>query len=127
MKDNMMMLVVLALGGFVVWQMSKKPVQVAPPEAPFVPQWSPGDLKPPATESPGLPLDVWQRATREQLQGLPVTQQKGQVGAETYYKTSEPIAIGDTGFKIWGKTESGAVVIATRDPATYDPWEWMMS
>ena len=123
MKDNMTMLVVLALGGFAVWRASKaKPAGAAP----SVPQWSPGDLKPPATESPGLPLDVWQGLTGEEIAKLPVTQQKGQVGAETYYKTSEPVAIGDTGFKIWGMTESGAVVIATRDPATYDPREWMI-
>jgi len=44
MKDNMLMLAVLALGGFAVWQASKaKPAGAAP----SVPQWSPGDLKTP--------------------------------------------------------------------------------
>ena len=123
MKDNMMMLVVLALGGLVVWQMSKaKPVEATP----SVPQWSPGDLKPPTTESASIPLNVWQDLTGEQIAKLPVTTKTSTVGSETYYKTSTPVAIGDTGFKIWGMTESGSVVIATKDPATYDPWEWMM-
>jgi len=75
-------------------------------------------------ERASIPLDAWQSLTQEQLQGLPVTQQKDIVGAETYYKTSQPVAIGDTGFNIYGKTESGAVVIATRDPSTYEAWEW---
>ena len=117
MKDSMTMMVVLALGGFVVWQMSKKPTVVMP-TAP---------AKTTTTEQPSIPLDVWQGLTGEEIAKLPVTQQTAQVGSETYYKTSQPVAIGNTSFKIWGMTESGAVVIATRDPATYDPWEWMMS
>ena len=113
-----MMIAVLAVIGLVAWQMSKaKPAGATP-------QWSPGDLKPPTSEGASLPLNVWQRLTQEQLQGLPITRQTGQIGAEPYYKTSQPVAIGDTGFKIWGMTESGAVVVSKYDPATYDPWEW---
>ena len=122
MKDSMTMMVVLALGGFVVWQMSKKPI--IPRE---IDGWQLQPTKIATTEQPSIPLDVWQGLTGEEIAKLPVTQQTAQVGSETYYKTSQPVAIGNTGFRIWGMTESGAVVIATRDPATYDPWEWMMS
>ena len=120
MKNNKMMLAVLALGGFAVWQGTKKSAQAAP-TLPVIPTEAP---KTTTTEGASLPLDVWQSLTQQQLQGLPVTQQVGQVGAESYYKTSQPEAIGDTGFNIYGMTKSGAVVVATKDPASYDPWEW---
>jgi len=120
MKNNTLMLAVLALGGFVVWQMTRKPAQAAP-TLPVIPTGAP---KTTTIEGASLPLDVWQSLTQQQLQGLPVTQQKSQIGSETYYKTSEPVAIGDTGFKVWGMTESGAVVMATKDPASYAAWEW---
>ena len=120
MKNDMMMLVVLAVGGLAIWQTTKKPAVVMPTG---VTQHT----KIATTEQPSIPLDVWQGLTGEEITKLPVTQQTARVGAETYYKTSQPVAIGNTSFKIWGMTESGAVVIATRDPATYDPWEWMMS
>ena len=120
MKNNTLMLAVLALGGFVVWQMTRKPAQAAP-TLPVIPTGAP---KTTTIEGASLPLDVWQLLTQKQLQGLPVTQQKGTVGVEDYYKTSQPVAIGDTGFEIWGTTESGAVVVSKNDPATYNPWEW---
>ena len=80
--------------------------------------------KAPMTETPTIPLDVWQGLTREEVAKLPVTQEKGTVGVSDYYKTSKPVAIGDTGFKIWGMTESGSVVMSTKDPASYEAWEW---
>ena len=120
MKNNIMMLAVLALGGFAVWQGTKKSAQAAP-TLPVIPTEAP---KTTTTEGASLPLDVWQSLTQQQLQGLPVTQQTGRVGAETYHKTSAPVAIGDTGFKVWGMTESGAVVVATKDPSAYAAWEW---
>lgn len=84
-----------------------------------------GESKTTISEMPTVPLDVWQSLTREQLQGLPVTEQIGQVGTEKYYKTSTPIAIGDTGFKIWGMTESGATIVSMNPPETYSAWDWM--
>jgi hypothetical protein len=118
--DDMMMLGVLAIGGFLIWQMTRsKPAQAAP--RPTTPS---GATKTATTEGASVPLSVWQGLTGEQLATLPVTMQIGTVGAETYYKTSQPVAIGDTGFKIWGMTENGAVVISQKDPATYPDWEW---
>ena len=112
---NMTTIAILALGGLAVWQMSKaKPVGATPT----------GATKIVIAEEASIPLDAWQALTQEKLQGLPVTKQTGIIGAETYYKTSQPVAIGDTGFNIYGTTESGAVVIATRDPSTYEAWEW---
>jgi hypothetical protein len=73
-----------------------------------------------------IPLEAWQEATPEQISRIPVlATEKGTVGYEEYHKTPEPIEIGDTGFKIWGVTETGATVISQRDPSTYEPWEWM--
>ena len=84
-----------------------------------------GGGKAPSTESPTIPLSVWQSLTGEQVSGLPITTRTGLVGSEIYYKTSTPVAVGNTGFKIWGMTESGSVVIALRDPSTYDAVHWM--
>lgn len=84
-----------------------------------------GQSKTTINETPSVPLDVWQSLTQEQLQGLPVTEQTGVVGFSKYYKTSEPIAIGDTGFKLWGLTESGAIVLSKNPPETYDRDEWI--
>ena len=119
MKTQDLMPIVLIAGvGLIVWQMTKqKPLGGVP-----VPT---GETKTSTTEKANITLDVWQGLTSEQLAALPVTKQRGTVGGETYYKTSQPVAIGDTGFKIWGMTESGAVVISKNDPAIYDSWEWM--
>ena len=113
-KDNMM-LVILALGGLVVWQMTRKTAVVA----------APADTKTTIVENSGIPLNVWQGLTGEEIAKLPVTQQTGQVGTETYYKTTQPVAIGATGFSIWGTTESGAMVVSKKDPGEYEPWEWL--
>ena len=47
-----------------------------------------------------------------------------QIGMEVYNPTPQPIAIGDTGFKVWGTTNSGATVVSMNDPSTYAAWEW---
>ena len=119
MKD-LMPIVLIAGIGLIVWQMTKEKPVGAMPIQPT------GATKTTITEAASIPLDAWQSLTQEQLQGLPVTAQKGQVGDEIYYKTSQPVAIGDTGFKIWGVTESGAAIIAIKDPASYSSWEWFM-
>ena len=111
-------IIVLLVMGLGLWFVLKRKPLTALPTQPT------GETKTPAIEASSLPLEAWRILTQQQLQGLPVTQQKGQVGVEPYYKTSEPIAIGDTGFKIWGMTERGSVVVSKRDPATYDPTEW---
>jgi hypothetical protein len=74
-----------------------------------------------------IPLEAWQEATPEQISRIPVlATEKGTVGYEEYHKTPEPIAIGDTGFNVWGVTESGSAVISQNDPGTYADWEWLM-
>jgi len=82
-------------------------------------------LKSTITETPSIALDTWQAVTPEQVKTLPVTQETGMAGVTPYYKTSEPVAIGDTGSFIWGMTESGAIVVATNEPATFDLRDWM--
>ena len=124
MKDTQG-LVMVGLIGLGLWALSRGKLPIEPPA---IPQPTiPPVVKPLITETPSISLDVWQGLAPQRLATLPVTQQTGQVGNETYYKTSQPVAIGDTGFKIWGTTESGATVVSQRDPATYDPREWMMT
>jgi len=119
-SDTTIVIGIIALVGFALWQNSKK---TAP--APKI-----GDVglitlvKTPAPEQASISLDVWQGLTGEQLAKLPVTTQTGELGGENYYKTSQPVAIGNTGFKIWGMTESGVPIVALRDPSTYDISEW---
>jgi hypothetical protein len=76
------------------------------------------------TDKATMPLEVWQQISQAKVEALPVTKNTGIAGAETYYKTSQPIAIGNTGFNIYGVTESGAAVISQNDPSTYPAWEW---
>ena len=119
MKDRRGVLaIVVAIVGLGLWARKEGKLPIKPPIIPPV-------VKPPITETPSIPLDVWQGLTSQQLATLPVTQQKGAVGTELYNKTSRPIAIGDTGFSIWGTTESGATVVSMNPPETYDDWEWM--
>jgi hypothetical protein len=111
----------LVLGGLAIWALTRKP-EIPKPEVTKVPAKT---AKQPATDGMAIPLEAWQEATPEQISRIPVTQETGTVGYEEYHKTPEPIEIGDTGFKIWGVTETGATVISKRDPSTYEPWEWL--
>ena len=119
---NGMILIVVALAAVAIWAWTKGTAKAGMrPPAPVTPS---GAIKAPAQESPSISLSVWQGLTGEQISALPVTTQMGNVGAENYYKTSQPVLIGDTGFKIWGVTESGAIVISQNDPSFYDPIDW---
>ena len=104
--------------------MTKKPARAAPAPTGAAPAPT-GATKTPIVESASIPLDVWQGLTGEQIKTILVTQKKGAVGVDEYYKTSQPVAIGDTGFYIWGLTEYGTPVVSTKDPGSYDSWEWM--
>ena len=117
---------VLAISGLALWALTRKPAAAQPP-APKQPLAvvQPPAPKQPLTEPPSIPLETWQEATTKQLAKLPVnTAKEIQIGAETYNPTSKPIAISNTGFKIWGTTESGATVVSKNDPSTYPAWEW---
>jgi len=126
----------IVLIGAGLWALSKaKPAAVVPPAvAPPVSIYPPIIPLPPteplpakitSSEIPAISLDVWRGLTGEQIKTLPVTKETGTVGVETYYKISTPVAIGDTGFKIWGMTETGSTVVSTKPPETYAAWEWM--
>jgi hypothetical protein len=133
---------ILVLGGLAIWALTRKPKaapppkpEAAPPEWVYTPPPKPKEVttmsaenaKQPATDGVAIPLEAWQQATSEEISHIPVlATEKGTVGYEEYHKTSEPIEIGDTGFKIWGVTESGTAVISKRDPSTYEPWEWLI-
>lgn len=123
-------IIILILGGAWLFMSGKLgKLGITPPPAGLPPAGVPnptGESKTAVSEMPTVPLDVWQSLTKEQLQGLPVTEQIGKAGVEKYYKTSTPIAIGDTGFKIWGMTESGATIVSKNPPETYSAYEWMM-
>lgn len=125
--DNKRMGILVLAAAALWWLGTRYDGLPGPPAGPLPPTVPPptGETKPPVSEMPIVPLDVWQSLTKEQLQGLPVTEQTGKVGVETYYKTSTPIAIGDTGFNIWGMSESGATIISKNPPETYPAWEWM--
>ena len=117
---------VLAIVGLALWALTRKPAAAQPP----APKQPPAVVQPPApkqplTEPPPIPLETWQKVTSAQLANLPVnTTKRVLIGPETYNPTSKPIAISDTGFKIWGTTESGATVVSRNDPSTYPAWEW---
>jgi hypothetical protein len=114
----------LVLGGLAIWALTRKPEITEKVIAKKVPVKT---AKQPATDGMAIPLEAWQEATPEQISRIPVlATEKGTVGYEEYHKTPEPIEIGDTGFKIWGVTETGTTVISQRDPSTYEPWEWLM-
>ena len=125
-KDNTMMIALVAGAGLLFWQMSKGKTLPAPTMQP-PPGVKPQTLPPktPVVENPIMPLEVWQGLTGEEIAQMPVTREMGNVGYEDYYKTSAPYAIGDTGFSIWGMTESGSPVVAQNDPASYAAWEWL--
>ena len=126
-SNNMMMLGVLALGGLIIWQMTKSKQAVAsgPTILPAGATTTAGAITTTASEGASIPLSVWQGLTGEQLAALPVTKETGTAGIKTYYKTSQPVAIGDTGFKIWGMTSYGSVVLAKNDPASYPVSDWL--
>ena len=121
MKDNKMMIALVAGAGLLFWQMSKGKTPLP------TPSMKPPTLPPktPVIENPIMPLEVWQGLTGEEIAQMPVTREMGNVGYEDYYKTSAPYAIGDTDFSIWGMTESGSPVVAQNDPASYAAWEWL--
>ena len=129
MKDGKALAAVAVIGlGLWAWKKGKLPA--IPPAPREMPVWElieppPPVIKPPVTETPSIPLDVWQALTQQQLQALPVTHQVDIVGVEPYNKTAQPIAIGDTGFYIWGQTEFGSTVVSKKPPETYAAWEWM--
>ena len=113
---------VLAISGLALWAMTRKsPAVVEPPAVAKLPP-----PKQPIVEQPHISLPEWQELTPKQLVALPVDTQKDiPIGDTTYNPTSEPIAIGDTGFNVWGTTEYGATVVAKNDPSTYAAWEWL--
>jgi len=118
---------VLAIGGLALWALTRKPAIGQQPAAiqPLKAVVQPPVPKQPLTEPPSIPLETWQKATSTQLANLPVnTTKRVLIGPETYNPTSKPIAISNTGFKIWGTTESGATVVSKNDPSTYPAWEW---
>ena len=97
-----------------LWALTRKPAAVEPPLP-----------KQPIVEQPHISLPEWQELTPEQLAPLPVNTAKDiPIGSETYNPTPQPVAIGNTGFSIWGTTESGATVVSKNEPSTYAAWEW---
>jgi hypothetical protein len=123
----------LVLAALAVWALTRKP-KVPEPEVTTVPEIPKPEVvkvpaktaKQPATDGMTIPLEAWQEATPEQISHIPVlATEKDTVGYEEYNRTPEPIAIGDTGFNIWGVTETGAAVVSQRDPGTYESWEWL--
>ena len=112
---------VLAISGLALWALTQKSAKAVQP--PAVP---PPPPKQPIVEQPHMSLPEWQELTPKQLVALPVDTQKDiPIGDTTYNPTSEPIAIGDTGFNVWGTTEYGATVVSKNDPSTYAAWEWL--
>ena len=114
---------VLAISGLALWAMTRKSTAAAKPPAVVLP---PPPPKQPLTEQPSISLETWQGVTPAQLATLPVnTGKEISIGGETYNPTPQPIAIGDTGFNVWGTTEYGATVVSKNDPSTYAAWEWL--
>ena len=107
---------VLAISSLALWALTQKPAKAVQP--PLLP-------KQPIVEQPHISLPEWQELTPEPLATLPVNTAKDiPIGSETYNPTHQPIAIGNTGFSIWGTTESGATVVSKNEPSTYAAWEW---
>ena len=119
---------VLAIGGLALWALTQKPAKAVQPPAGVPPTLlvPPPPPKQPLTEQPSISLETWQETTQAQLAALPVnTAKEIPIGYETYNPTPQPIAIGDTGFSIWGTTECGSTVVSKNDPSTYAVWEWL--
>jgi len=135
LKQNSKGLAALVIGGLILWNWAKKlpkgvtaPAPPAPPVKPLVkpPALPPKPPKQPITEQPRVSLDTWQAATPRNLKTLRVVKtQNIPIGGTTYNPTPKHIAIGDTGFRVWGRTETGATVVSKNDPESYPAWEWM--
>ena len=130
-KNKGIIVAIIAALGYWWWSTTKQAGAVpAPKPAPTLPPLPPPlpPLPPPpkqtVIEQPHLSLPQWQAMTPKQLAALPVSSVSVPLGGGTYNPAIRPVAIGDTGFTVWGTTPEGSTVVSMNNPSTYAAWEW---
>ena len=123
-KNKGIIVAIIAALGYWWWSTTKQAGAVPAPKP--APTLSPLPPPPKQTivEQPHLSLPQWQAMTQEQLGALPVSSVSVPLGGGTYNPAIRPVAIGDTGFTVWGTTPEGSTVVSMNNPSTYAAWEW---